>query len=151
MISVDFFQDLLNVLKSISQQQLEHYMSGGPEHGEAGKVKSFKDARSAFHSIVASFQLLSGQGEALNVDLKDFCTTFYTQMMRLPCMPPYQHTKSFDEVQDDEDAKKEEMKILQHSHRKNAIELTLQGMNLVFCKRKEERKTCYIFFKTLLY
>ncbi|KAI9009804.1 nucleolar complex-associated protein-domain-containing protein, partial [Gaertneriomyces semiglobifer] len=76
LINVEFFADLLNVLKKISFEQYQKYLDGDNTSEE--------DARSAFHCVIAAFQLLSGQGEALNLDLKDFYTSMYTQLMRLP-------------------------------------------------------------------
>ncbi|TPX57465.1 hypothetical protein PhCBS80983_g03803 [Powellomyces hirtus] len=76
LINVEFFSDLLEVLKKISFEQYRQYLEGSNA--------ASTDTRSAFHCVIAAFQLLSGQGEALNLDLKDFYTAMYTQMMRLP-------------------------------------------------------------------
>ncbi|KAJ3380299.1 Nucleolar complex protein 3 [Lobulomyces angularis] len=128
LISVDFFEDLLNVLKSISKQQLDDYLSN---EVVVAKDKTFYDARSAFHSIVASFQLLSGQGESLNIDLKDFCEALYVQLLRLPCIAG----ESIIQKKNVEDNNELEYKKIKN--RKSALDLAIQGMELIFLKRKE--------------
>jgi len=57
LINVDFFRDLLNVLKDIMAQT--------------------RDVRIELLCVVTALQLLSGQGEALNIDLTDFVTHLY--------------------------------------------------------------------------
>ena len=49
-------------------------------HQGKGNRESLKNA---LQCIVTSFQLLSGQGEALDIDLKDFYNCLYSQMIQL--------------------------------------------------------------------
>ncbi|KAI9207010.1 nucleolar complex-associated protein-domain-containing protein [Polychytrium aggregatum] len=112
LISVDFFADLLNVLRKISLEQYRQYMEG----------KADLDPRSSLHCVVAAFQLLSGQGEAINIDLKDFCATMYSQMMRAPLNPSVAWTGS-DHISE--------------SKARSLIELILLAFDLLFCKRKQ--------------
>ncbi|KAI8138282.1 nucleolar complex-associated protein-domain-containing protein [Fennellomyces sp. T-0311] len=67
LISVDFFDDLLNALKSVLES-LDHKSSGGT--AGAG-------TRKRLLCIITAFELLSGQGEALNYDLKSYYAELY--------------------------------------------------------------------------
>ncbi|KAF9902867.1 hypothetical protein EC991_004487 [Linnemannia zychae] len=78
LINVDFFTDLLEVLKKI--------MVGGTD---AHQFDNFTPAnrRTQLLCIVTAFQLLQGQGEALNIDLKAFYVEFYTSLMTVAMNP----------------------------------------------------------------
>ncbi|KAJ1985024.1 hypothetical protein H4R34_000281 [Dimargaris verticillata] len=75
LISVDYFDDLLKYLKRIMDGSLQ--VPGGAQATETDC--NTVSSRTALLCIVTAFQLLSGQGEALNIDL----TEFYTQLYRL--------------------------------------------------------------------
>lgn len=81
--------------------------------------KLFTDTRTAFASILACFQLLSGQGDALNIDLKEFCDCLYTQLLRLSVLPAFIHSSFFT------------------GESKTALDLAIQSIELIFLKRKE--------------
>ncbi|KAG0357548.1 hypothetical protein BGZ54_000288, partial [Gamsiella multidivaricata] len=72
LINVDFFTDLLEVLKKI--------MVGGTD---AHNFDPYTPAnrRTQLLCIVTAFHLLQGQGEALNIDLKAFYVQFYTTLL----------------------------------------------------------------------
>ncbi|KAG0047182.1 hypothetical protein BGZ83_007730 [Gryganskiella cystojenkinii] len=78
LINVDFFTDLLEVLKKI--------MVGGPDsqHFDAFTAAN---RRTQLLCIVCAFQLLQGQGEALNIDLKAFYNEFYTSLLAVAMNP----------------------------------------------------------------
>ncbi|KAF9141917.1 hypothetical protein BGX30_003778 [Mortierella sp. GBA39] len=78
LINVDFFTDLLEVLKKI--------MIGGTD---AHQFDIFTPAnrRTQLLCIVTAFQLLQGQGEALNIDLKAFYNAFYTSLLTVAMNP----------------------------------------------------------------
>ncbi|KAG9070652.1 hypothetical protein KI688_008190 [Linnemannia hyalina] len=78
LINVDFFTDLLEVLKKI--------MIGGTD---AHQFDIFTPAnrRTQLLCIVTAFQLLQGQGEALNIDLKAFYNAFYTSLLTVALNP----------------------------------------------------------------
>ncbi|KAF9080475.1 hypothetical protein BGX23_002101 [Mortierella sp. AD031] len=78
LINVDFFTDLLEVLKKI--------MIGG---ADAQQFDNFTPAnrRTQLLCIVTAFQLLQGQGEALNIDLKAFYNEFYTSLLTVAMNP----------------------------------------------------------------
>ncbi|KAJ3309387.1 Nucleolar complex protein 3 [Boothiomyces sp. JEL0838] len=77
LINVDFFQDLLNLLKGISNSQYKDYLEGKEVHS----------SKTALHCIIAAFDLLDTLGGALKVDLRDFYTSLYTQISRLFNLP----------------------------------------------------------------
>ncbi|KAG0209554.1 hypothetical protein BGX28_010252 [Mortierella sp. GBA30] len=78
LINVDFFTDLLEVLKKI--------MVGG---ADAQHFDTYNPAnrRTQLLCIVTAFQLLQGQGEALNIDLKAFYSQFYTVLLTVAMNP----------------------------------------------------------------
>jgi nucleolar complex protein 3 len=122
LINVDFFHDLLNVLKQISLEQYQNYLDVKGNHSA--------ETKNALHCVIAAFQLLSGQGEALNIDLKDFYSSLYTQMMRIPL--------STESCRVEQEAagpggEMSHMAVLRHSD----IHLLLQGFELVFFKKKQ--------------
>ncbi|KZV91077.1 nucleolar complex-associated protein 3 [Exidia glandulosa HHB12029] len=73
LVNVDFFRDLLKVLQ-------EHVARGGgsndEDSGEEG-VDDHRDLQYRLQCIVTAFELLSGQGEAIMIDLEDFVTHLY--------------------------------------------------------------------------
>ncbi|CAG8597865.1 20334_t:CDS:10 [Gigaspora margarita] len=81
LINVDFFNDLLELLKKI--------MIGSQAEDDNENSNRRIDTRKSLLCIITAFQLLSGQGEALNIDLKEFYTQMYKILMPLalnPCM-----------------------------------------------------------------
>jgi hypothetical protein len=79
LINVDFFGDLLNVLKKISATQHEDYI--------AGKQTNLSTTVCSLHCIIAAFELLETLGDSLRIDLRDFYVSMYTQMTRLCASP----------------------------------------------------------------
>ncbi|TPX36912.1 hypothetical protein SmJEL517_g00999 [Synchytrium microbalum] len=73
LINIDFFGDLLSILRQISAAQYAAYQA-------SLTTQTHYNASSSLHCIIASFRLLSGQGEALNVDLRDFSAALYQQL-----------------------------------------------------------------------
>ena len=65
-INVDFFRDLLAVLRKIVFED---------ETNEA--VGASGQVRTRLLAIVTAFELLTGQGEAINIDLSDFVNALY--------------------------------------------------------------------------
>ncbi|KAI3610426.1 nuclear export protein noc3 [Moniliophthora roreri] len=75
LVNIDFFKDLMKVLKEIITRDNDEV-----EANEEGKdVANLKepDVREKLMCIVTAFELLSGQGEALNIDLSDFIFHLY--------------------------------------------------------------------------
>ncbi|KAF9947388.1 hypothetical protein BGZ72_010594 [Mortierella alpina] len=78
LINVDFFTDLLEVLKKI--------MIGGADSQHFDTYNP-ANRRTQLLCIVTAFQLLQGQGEALNIDLKAFYVQFYTVLLSAALNP----------------------------------------------------------------
>ncbi|KAI1316657.1 hypothetical protein EDD11_009692 [Mortierella claussenii] len=78
LINVDFFTDLVEVLKRI--------MTGGSEVQQFDPYNS-ANRRTQLLCIVTAFRLLQGQGEALNIDLKAFYVEFYTSLLTVAMNP----------------------------------------------------------------
>ncbi|ORY40133.1 NOC3p-domain-containing protein [Rhizoclosmatium globosum] len=109
LINVDFYADLLTVLKKITISQYEEYSQA--------TSKASATAKTSLHCIVAALLLLSGQGEAVNIDLKDFNTSLYCQMIGV------EHETV--------------VKRMSDIHSRSEIELVLMGMDLLFCRKKQ--------------
>ncbi|KAG0220566.1 nucleolar complex-associated protein-domain-containing protein [Mortierella sp. GBAus27b] len=78
LINVDFFTDLVEVLKKI--------MTGGPDAQNFDPYNP-SNRRTQLLCIVTAFRLLQGQGEALNIDLKAFYSEFYTCLLTVAMNP----------------------------------------------------------------
>lgn len=85
-INIDFFRDLLNVLRGHIQRSMEDSQdtSNANEPDEENQDEGRRaNEILALHCIVATLELLNGQGEALNVDLSDIVAQLYTIMIPL--------------------------------------------------------------------
>ncbi|KAJ3401553.1 Nucleolar complex protein 3, partial [Chytridiales sp. JEL 0842] len=130
LINVDFFGDILAVLKKITLDHYNEYVS---------QSSGSTSAKTAFHCIIAAFQLLTGQGAVLNIDLKDFNTSLYTQMMRLPSNPSFSEPTMLDGA-DDCRVGPDGAKGVVHMrdvHSRCETELALLGLDLLFCRKKQ--------------
>lgn len=75
LINIDFFKDLLQVLKDLI---LRDAPGENPSNdSETFAVDATTDIQHRLLCIVTAFELLSGQGEALNIDLTDFVNHLY--------------------------------------------------------------------------
>lgn len=102
LVNIDFFKDLMKVLKELISRESEE-----SEDGYDAALTIPKDARDIQHRllcIVTAFELLSGQGEfiykvnvtsfdtshvlgeSLNIDLSDFITRLYSIILPLSLM-----------------------------------------------------------------
>ncbi|TXT06003.1 hypothetical protein VHUM_03764 [Vanrija humicola] len=77
LINIDFFRDLLQVLRKIIADTQES------EEDDVDIVGSHKRVRVRMLGIVTAFDLLSGQGEALNIDLGDFVNELFVLLRPL--------------------------------------------------------------------
>ncbi|KAF9264710.1 NOC3p-domain-containing protein [Marasmius fiardii PR-910] len=78
LVNIDFFRDLMKVLKELIVTE------GRQENDEQG-VEGVEETK--LLCIVTAFELLSGQGEALTVDLSDFTTQLYALIPSLILCP----------------------------------------------------------------
>lgn len=106
-VNVDFFRDLLSVLRvhinnaKESMESLDIGREGGNSHqdGESGAsltsmvpdgtnpTQAERGTREALLCLVTAFELLSGQGESLNIDLSDFVSHLYSILLPLSLNP----------------------------------------------------------------
>lgn len=73
LINVDFFRDLLTVIRKIIADR----KADDEEDEDLDPVGASQRVRIRMLGIVTAFELLSGQGEALNIDLGDFVTELF--------------------------------------------------------------------------
>ncbi|WFD30697.1 hypothetical protein MSPP1_001721 [Malassezia sp. CBS 17886] len=81
-VSVDFFRDLIQVLRSLLQAamaQVDDVAGGGG--GEASPLHVAR--HTALACIAAALELLRGQGEALEIDIGDFFASLYQLLLPL--------------------------------------------------------------------
>ncbi|CAK9783293.1 nucleolar complex-associated protein 3 [Cutaneotrichosporon oleaginosum] len=77
LINIDFFRDLLQVLRKIIAD------GKAEEDEDLDPVGQTQRVRIRMLGIVTAFDLLSGQGEALNIDLGDFVNELYALLRPL--------------------------------------------------------------------
>ncbi|KZO99597.1 NOC3p-domain-containing protein, partial [Calocera viscosa TUFC12733] len=92
LINIDFFRDLLETLKTIVRSVDEDLLEaeteprpGGPGSAEDDVVRA---CRTKLLCVVTAFQLLTGQGEALNIDLTEFINHLYALLLPLSYVLP---------------------------------------------------------------
>ncbi|KAG1905689.1 nucleolar complex-associated protein-domain-containing protein [Suillus fuscotomentosus] len=99
LINIDFFKDLMQVLKDL-------ILRDAPEEDPSADSESFRvdattDIQHRLLCIVTAFELLSGQGEALNIDLTDFINHLYAIIlpvsvsMQVDAPPPSAFVSNF--------------------------------------------------------
>ncbi|KAL1744529.1 nucleolar complex-associated protein-domain-containing protein [Schizophyllum fasciatum] len=77
LVNIDFFRDLMAVLREIVDGR------GAPNVGDEADHENGADLYVRLLCINTAFELLSGQGEALNIDLSDFYTRLYALIVPL--------------------------------------------------------------------
>ncbi|KAI8872098.1 hypothetical protein GQ42DRAFT_161544 [Ramicandelaber brevisporus] len=98
LISVDFFKDLLAMLKTIMQgkdrngnnNSNDSTADGGEKDDDEGSsdiVSGASATRIGLLCVVTACKLLSGQGEALAIDLRDFYVHLYKTLVPLALNP----------------------------------------------------------------
>ncbi|OCF44668.1 nucleolar complex protein 3 [Kwoniella heveanensis CBS 569] len=114
-INIDFFRDLLAVLRKIiaDQQAAENSSAAndddeeedGPSTAQVDAVGASQRIRIRLLAIVTAFDILSGQGEALNIDLAVFINQLFALLRPLsldtgiedpPILPPTSRVKAND-------------------------------------------------------
>ncbi|KAJ3331895.1 Nucleolar complex protein 3 [Blyttiomyces sp. JEL0837] len=139
LIDIDFFADLIAVLKKITISQYQDYIDGS---------KDSSTTKSSLHCILAAFQILSGQTESLNIDLKDFNTSLYAQMMRVPGRVGASEAETLEGAMDvrtgvDDDVRGlglaggKRVKHVRDVQTRSEVELVLIGMDILFCRKKQ--------------
>ncbi|EIW85217.1 nucleolar complex-associated protein 3 [Coniophora puteana RWD-64-598 SS2] len=82
LINVDFFRDLLQVLRGL----IERDSSDDDESGAPG-TDLVNSIQHRLLCIMTAFELLSGQGEALNLDLSEFVNHLYAIIPAVSLLP----------------------------------------------------------------
>ncbi|KAE9387488.1 nucleolar complex-associated protein 3 [Gymnopus androsaceus JB14] len=80
LVNIDFFRDLMNVLRGLIVSE-----TNNDEQEDTPEAMTM--IRLRLLCIVTAFELLSGQGEALNMDLSDFISHLYAIILPLALMP----------------------------------------------------------------
>ncbi|KAJ2080459.1 hypothetical protein H4R24_003071 [Coemansia sp. RSA 988] len=93
LISVEFFVDLFQLLKKIMRGQ--HGVGIGAEEAEDGDdlISSRVGLRTALLCILSALHILTGQGEALNLDIKEFFYQLYALLPPLAARPQIEATR----------------------------------------------------------
>ncbi|RIA93574.1 nucleolar complex-associated protein [Glomus cerebriforme] len=130
LINVDFFNDLLELLKKIMIDDTKLEDSDLEESNAISFTYRIKTRRSLL-CIITAFQLLSGQGEALNIDLKDFYTQMYAILLPLALNPYIEKNEHYKKLNDDEG------KIDNVTRVETEQELLMKGFDFMFFKRRQ--------------
>ncbi|KAF9246550.1 nucleolar complex-associated protein-domain-containing protein [Melanogaster broomeanus] len=77
LVNIDFFKDLMQVLKNLITRESDEDDSDDRESHTQHRLLC----------IVTAFELLSGQGEALNIDLGDFVNHLYSIILPASLLP----------------------------------------------------------------
>ncbi|KAI8083260.1 nucleolar complex-associated protein-domain-containing protein [Gilbertella persicaria] len=107
LINVDFFDDLLNALRDV--------MHAFEDSNDISRTSS--GTRKRLLCIITAFELLSGQGEAFNYDLKDFYTEIYKILFKASF-----HTKIEEKPE---------------SQQQTESEMLIRGLELMFLKKRQ--------------
>ncbi|TFK42615.1 nucleolar complex-associated protein-domain-containing protein [Crucibulum laeve] len=83
LVNIDFFQDLMKVLKHLIELEEEDEDEDEDEEITYESIKDLDDVSQRLLCIVTAFELLLGQGEALNLDLTDFVSRLYAMILPL--------------------------------------------------------------------
>ncbi|RIB16573.1 nucleolar complex-associated protein [Gigaspora rosea] len=127
LINVDFFNDLLELLKKI--------MIGPQTEDDNENSNRRINTRKSLLCIITAFQLLSGQGEALNIDLKEFYTQMYKILMPLalnPCMEQNENKRKQKTIVNNS---KDEIKY-NNSISVSEQQLLMEGFDYMFFKKR---------------
>ncbi|GAA5841831.1 hypothetical protein JCM3766R1_005584 [Sporobolomyces carnicolor] len=91
LVNIDFFRDLLEVLKGIIKRGVEDAAEEDEEEEFGTSLSSTRnDTRERLLCIVTAFELLQGQGESLNIDLGDFVSALYAIILPLALSPTFE-------------------------------------------------------------
>ncbi|KAI8097031.1 nucleolar complex-associated protein-domain-containing protein [Halteromyces radiatus] len=113
LINVDFFNDLLNALRDVMNQLEDTSLSN---RGGAG-------TRKRLLCITTAFELLSGQGEALNYDLKDFYKEIYQILFKA----------TYRTQLEEDESKVNSREVASESE----AELLLRGLEMMFLRKRQ--------------
>ncbi|GAA5871999.1 hypothetical protein JCM16303_000940 [Sporobolomyces ruberrimus] len=91
LVNIDFFRDLLEVLKGIIKRGVDDALDEEDEEDNGNALSSMRnDTRERLLCIVTAFELLQGQGESLNIDLGDFVSALYAIILPLALSPTFE-------------------------------------------------------------
>ncbi|GAA5929897.1 hypothetical protein JCM1841_001253 [Sporobolomyces salmonicolor] len=92
LVNIDFFRDLLEVLKGIIKRGTDGAEDDDEGEDEFGSSMSTRrnDTREKLLCIVTAFELLQGQGESLNIDLGEFVSALYALILPLALSPTFE-------------------------------------------------------------
>ncbi|KAJ6630767.1 nucleolar complex-associated protein-domain-containing protein [Mycena sp. CBHHK59/15] len=85
LVNIDFFKDLLKVLKELVLREADADADAEDAEGAEDPLGDARDVRLRLQCIVTAFELLSG--EALNIDLSDFVAQLYAIILPLSLAP----------------------------------------------------------------
>ncbi|GAA5820622.1 hypothetical protein JCM3770_003556 [Rhodotorula araucariae] len=92
LVNIDFFRDLLECLKGLIYRGVDADEAEDSDDDDVIDSINVKrnDMREKLLCIVTAFELLQGQGEALNIDLGDFVSALYALILPLSLSPTFE-------------------------------------------------------------
>ncbi|KAI8803184.1 nucleolar complex-associated protein-domain-containing protein [Cladochytrium replicatum] len=134
LINVDVYTDLITVLRGICENILK----------EDEQALTHSDARCALHGVVAALQLATGQGQGLNIDMREFAFMFYRLLLQLPMVSdvpcpqqPTQNPKASGDISTGP------LRLL------SVAELAVMGLNILFSQKQSGITRLASFVKRL--
>ncbi|KAI8584338.1 hypothetical protein K450DRAFT_219372 [Umbelopsis ramanniana AG] len=124
LISIDFFRDLLEAMKAVM------HSGANTEDSEQAPLTAADTRRRLLCSITA-FQLLSGQGEALNLDLQDFYTEIYRLLLPMSLDPHITDAPGGQDTNESNGSARPTKSALE-----SEAELLTKGLELMFLKKR---------------
>ncbi|KAJ2492098.1 hypothetical protein IWW37_001675 [Coemansia sp. RSA 2050] len=93
LISVEFFVDLFHLLRKIMRGQHGVGIGAEEEEGDDDLVSARIGLRTSLLCVLTALHILTGQGEALNLDIKDFFHQVYALLPPLAANPRIEATR----------------------------------------------------------
>ncbi|RKP09789.1 nucleolar complex-associated protein-domain-containing protein [Thamnocephalis sphaerospora] len=155
LISVDYFEDLLALLKRLMQVYHPDYkpdektlaerknkrrnakLQGGEMETEEGEDEIQGDkVRMPLLCLITSAQILSGHGEAINYDLKEFYTLLYALLFPVAMKASASETAQEENTQATRGNKRKRTPSEQKTRAATDAELVMRGLDALLLQRK---------------
>ncbi|KZT26233.1 nucleolar complex-associated protein 3 [Neolentinus lepideus HHB14362 ss-1] len=123
LVNIDFFKDLMQVLKDLVVRDTEHTEPNN--YDEAGSVE--QNIRYRLACIITAFELLLGQGESLNIDLTEFNNLLYALIPVLALIADVENAQSKSSAS--------------RSEHKSIADMFFRALDLVFSPRLTQQSS----------
>jgi nucleolar complex protein 3 len=147
LVNIDFFRDLLEVLRKHINGTAFHQTEQDPSDPKSEeqpdhhpKKYNRHEYRDKLLCIVTAFELLSGQGEALNLDLTEIVNSFYGLLFDISTLIKLEEDEVADRKQKVEievKNKNQNAKSSERNLRSSTSEMVIKVLDLIFFNRSD--------------